>query len=283
MLPSPINPLRLFCTTWIALIGTFGLAAELPAADTLRISELMAAKQSTLADQDGEFSDWIEIQNPTPAPLSLGGWYLTDTVGALTKWRFPNTNVAAYGFLIVFASNKDRSAPGAELHTNFKLNEAGEYLALVQPDGVTVASEYAPQFPVQVPNVSYGIPSRLLVTNLISAGASARVLVPLNGNLGSLWLEPAFDDAAWPSQVTESATKPIPWPSLVLRRLSSRIRFGIFPASRDRTAGFMDPGQNRWTPAILIPPTSSWRSRSSFGEAIQEAGMPAQPARLSRS
>ena len=226
MLPSPINPLRLFCTTWIALIGTFGLAAELPAAETLRISELMAAKQSTLADQDGEFSDWIEIQNPTPAPLSLGGWYLTDTVGALTKWRFPNTNVAAYGFLIVFASNKDRSAPGAELHTNFKLNEAGEYLALVRPDGVTVASEYAPQFPVQVPNVSYGIPSRLLVTNLISAGASARVLVPLSGNLGSLWLEPAFDDAAWPSQVTGIGyeTDPLAQPGFTQALLTDSVR-----------------------------------------------------------
>ena len=202
MLPAPITHGRFLWIAWAVLLGVLIPPGTVHGAETLRISELMASNKSTLADQDGEFSDWIEIHNPTAGPLSLGGWYLTDTVGEPTKWRFPNTNVAAYGYLILFASNKDRAVAGAELHTNFKMNEAGEYLALVQPDGVTVASEYAPQFPVQVPNVSYGTPSRLVVTNLISAGATARLLVPLNDNLGLLWLEPGFDDSAWTSKIT---------------------------------------------------------------------------------
>lgn len=38
-------------------------------AQTLRISEFMAVNNSGLQDADGEFSDWIEIHNPTPAML----------------------------------------------------------------------------------------------------------------------------------------------------------------------------------------------------------------------
>jgi len=42
------------------------------------ISELMAKNASTLADADGDFSDWIEVYNPGPSQADLTGWYLTD-------------------------------------------------------------------------------------------------------------------------------------------------------------------------------------------------------------
>ena len=44
---------------------------------------------------------------------------------------------------------KDRAEAGGELHTNFQLSGAGEFLALVKPDGVTVAHGFAPEFPEQ--------------------------------------------------------------------------------------------------------------------------------------
>lgn len=88
--------------------------------------------------------------------MNLDGWYLTDNAGNLTKWRFPATNLAGGSFMIVFASAKDRRVPGSRLHTSFSLTAGGEYLALVKPDGVTVASEYSPSYPQQVPDVSYG-------------------------------------------------------------------------------------------------------------------------------
>ena len=43
------------------------------------------------------------------------------------------------------------------MHTNFALSAGGEYLGLIRPDGTTVAFEYAPQFPAQTDDVSYGI------------------------------------------------------------------------------------------------------------------------------
>jgi hypothetical protein len=124
---------------------------------TLRISEFLAVNSSNLPDGDGEFSDWIEIHNPTPAPVNLDGWYLTDDATNLVKWRFPATNLNAGAYLLVFASDKNRTNAGAQLHTYFKLSATGEYMGLVRPDGVTVASEYAPVYPPQAANISYGL------------------------------------------------------------------------------------------------------------------------------
>jgi hypothetical protein len=65
--------------------------------------------------------------------------------------------IPAGGYLVVYASDKNRRDPTKELHTNFSLEANGEYLALVKPDGKTIASEFAPKFPAQFENVSYGI------------------------------------------------------------------------------------------------------------------------------
>jgi hypothetical protein len=120
------------------------------------ISEFMASNTVTLADQDQAFSDWIEIHNPDGAPVNLAGWYLTDNAANKLRWQFPAVTLSPGGYLVVFASNKNRRDPAAELHTNFALAAEGEYLGLIRPDGVTVASEYAPTFPVQLNDISYG-------------------------------------------------------------------------------------------------------------------------------
>ncbi len=110
-----------------------------------------------LLDADGDSSDWIELYNPTAQTFDLGGWYLTDNPDKLKKWRFPRpTLLAPHAYLLVFASGKNRSV--GELHTNFKLAAEGGYLALVLPDGETVAHAYGPVYPPQLRDISYGLP-----------------------------------------------------------------------------------------------------------------------------
>ena len=121
------------------------------------LSEFMASNTRTLKDETGQYTDWIEVFNPSDAPLNLRGWSLTDDAGKLTKWRFPETNLPAGGFLVVFASGADRRTPGSRLHTNFQLSAGGEYLALVRPDGTNIASEFKPTYPPQVPDLSHGV------------------------------------------------------------------------------------------------------------------------------
>lgn len=121
-----------------------------------RITEFLAANDAGLADDDGAFSDWIEIHNPDDLPVSLAGYSLTDNPADLRRWRFPAVALDPGAYLVVFASGKDRPDPGAPLHTNFQLSSAGEYLALVAPDGVTVVSAFAPAFPPQFEDTSFG-------------------------------------------------------------------------------------------------------------------------------
>jgi hypothetical protein len=175
------------------------LALTLPAsAASVRISEFLADNAGGLRDADGQSPDWIELHNESALPVNLAGWRLTDSAGAPAKWIFPAVNLPANGYLVVFASGKNRAVAGGELHTNFQLARDGGYLALVQPDGV-VAQEFAPAYPRQRPNVSYGTDTQTILTPLLAAGSPSRLLVPLDGGLGSAWTATTFDDAAWAS------------------------------------------------------------------------------------
>lgn len=121
----------------------------------LVITELMAVADENQRDEDGAPSDWLEITNTGSQPESLLGHFLTNNRNDLTRWEFPDVNVAAGSSLVVYASRKDRR--GQELHTSFTLDRGGDYLALVAPDGATVVSEIAPRYPEQYENVSYGV------------------------------------------------------------------------------------------------------------------------------
>src|SRR5207253_1992097 len=98
---------------------------------------------------------------------------------------------------IVFASSKNRRIPGRPLHTNFQLARNGEYLALLYPDGVTVASAYAPNYPIQAPDISYGVPAVQTPVTLVSTGAPAKFVVPPASSMDTAWTLPDYDDAGW--------------------------------------------------------------------------------------
>ena len=126
------------------------------------ISEFMAINNTVSEDEDGIFSDWIEIHNPDPDPLSLNGWHLTDNESLLTRWAFPDVTLAANEYLLVRASGQNRLGTGlnGEYHTNFSLSGGGEYLALVHPDGEAIAQEFVSsggEYPQQTADVSYGL------------------------------------------------------------------------------------------------------------------------------
>ena len=171
-----------------------------PAFGGMRISEFLAENDGLLRDEDGETPDWIELQNDGPAAVNLDGWFLTDDAADLRKWRIPAVTVQGGEFVVVFASGKDRT--NGTPHSNFQLDNAGEYLALVQPDGVTVAHEFAPTYPAQRANVSYGLEPPSAAVGLVERGAAAKVLVPSNGTLGNSWTLPEFDHSGWMTATT---------------------------------------------------------------------------------
>ena len=141
------------------------LAGFRPSLTNVVINEFLANNGGGLRDEDLESPDWIELHNTGPAAVNLGGWHLTDNVGNPTKWTFPATNLPAGGYLVVFASGKNRANPGWPLHANFQLDNESGYLALVQPGG-TVEHAYSPAYPNQRQNVSYGLETQTATTTL---------------------------------------------------------------------------------------------------------------------
>ncbi len=119
------------------------------------INEFVAENRGGLRDEDGDSSDWIELRNLSSTPINLAGYTLTDDADLPNKWVMPDRELAGGGFLIVFASGKDRKALDAPLHANFSLDEGGEYLALLAPGTTTPHSVFAP-FPEQRTDVAYG-------------------------------------------------------------------------------------------------------------------------------
>ena len=122
------------------------------------INEFMASNDDALVLPDGSSPDWIEIHNPGATSINLTGWHLTDDPEAPARWTFPTgVTVEPGGFLLVYASGDNLLDPAGELHTNFELEQAGEYLALVDPGG-TIQQEFTPTYPKQFTDLSYGIP-----------------------------------------------------------------------------------------------------------------------------
>jgi hypothetical protein len=169
--PHPSGPLPgwLFAAVLALVIGALllargGFTGGTDAGARVFITEFQALNRGGLRDKDGAASGWIELWNASGTNVNLGGWFLTDSFRSLKKWRFPERILAPGEHLLVFASGKDRREPFGELHTNFKLNDQGEYLALVKPDGASVVHEFLPRYPRQRPGVSYGLKPTFLAS-----------------------------------------------------------------------------------------------------------------------
>ena len=141
--------------------------------------------------------DWVELMNISTDPVEMSGMHLTDDTTQPTKWPFPDETIIQPGEqLIVFASGQNLSDPLLDeqgyLHTNFRLSSNGEYLALTDRDGVVVHA-YAPEYPDQMPDISYGF--AMETRPLIDPGAQFVFAVPQDDSLGDQWRHPGFLDA----------------------------------------------------------------------------------------
>ena len=122
----------------VLLVGlTNGPPEAQAAAPGVLITEFQAANTRTVADDQGRYSDWIELHNPTDTPVSLAGYTLTDDPAEPTKWSLPAATLAPGDFLVIWASGLDQVTPEG-WHTSFRLSRGGEYVGLFGPDGQVV-------------------------------------------------------------------------------------------------------------------------------------------------
>jgi hypothetical protein len=80
---------------------------------SLVINELMSSNGGTVVDEDGDASDWFELWNVGPETIDLGGWSLSDRGDEPRRWQFLCRVLPSNGYLLVYASGKNRQPMAA--------------------------------------------------------------------------------------------------------------------------------------------------------------------------
>ena len=125
----------------------------------LVINEIMAGNSNSIADQNGEYDDWVELYNGNNFSLNLNGYYLSDSENDLTKWTFPNVTIDANDYLIIWCDTAGTTQSG--LHTTYRLSADQEEVYLSSPTGILIDAVHYVNMPsdlgyARVPN-GYGI------------------------------------------------------------------------------------------------------------------------------
>jgi hypothetical protein len=147
----------------LMMLGLTVVACASPAAaQNVYISELMVGNDGNVCDSLGHDPDWVELHNPTSAPIDLSGWSLTDRpVMMPQRWSFPpGTVIVPREYKVVFFQPKGEGidvSNAKELHAGFRLDVKGEDISLLNAKGVEV---HRVRFGKQLRDVSIGTSDR---------------------------------------------------------------------------------------------------------------------------
>lgn len=120
--------------------------------EDITINEFLANNNTFNTDEFGEYDDWIELYNSSTEEIDISGMYLTDNSDYPAKWKLPDESIlSARERLIIWADDQPEQG---DYHTNFKLNEDGEFVGLYCKDGVIPADSIS--FGNQLSDVSFG-------------------------------------------------------------------------------------------------------------------------------
>ena len=103
--------------------------------DNLCINEFMASNSWTTPDENGAYSDWIEIHNPNEETVSLTGLTITDDLTDPEKHILVDLEIEGGEYLLFWA---DGTEDAKDTHLPFKLDQGGESLGLFHADGSVI-------------------------------------------------------------------------------------------------------------------------------------------------
>jgi hypothetical protein len=197
---------------WRLTVPTFGqanIAYPLGDSRTVKINEWLASSDVLFA------SDFIELYNPHPDPVDLGGMVLTDNPATQPRKHEirPLSFIAGHGYGVFWAD--DSSEPG---HVIFRLSSEGETIGLLDAQAREIDKVmYGPQttdfsegrvpdgaasfaiLPLPTPGLANPQAKKTTTTTvaLVEEQASKRVLVP-TAAVSDDWRGGAtFNDSSW--------------------------------------------------------------------------------------
>ena len=99
------------------------------------INEVSASNRSNMADDFGEFEDWVELYNAGAATVDISNYFLSDNPANPTKWQIPaGTSITPGQHRLFFCSGRDLDN-GLAMHTNFKLTQGNGETVLFSDNG----------------------------------------------------------------------------------------------------------------------------------------------------
>ncbi|NOR87246.1 MAG: T9SS type A sorting domain-containing protein [Bacteroidales bacterium] len=119
----------------------------------LVINEFMADNDSIIADEYGEFNDWIEVYNADTDDVYLGDKYLSDNISNSDKWMMPDVVLGAGDFALFWADDNPEKGPW---HTNFKLSKDGEEIGIFDSESTGFFPLDTLHYESQLQDVSQG-------------------------------------------------------------------------------------------------------------------------------
>ena len=126
--------------TILVVVAKFMPANDYIKTGKLYINEILAKNSYSIKDDDGDYSDYIEIFNDYSEEMHLKGYHLSDDEFDTNKWTFPDIVIGPHSYLVVFASKKDKcDLDKAICHTNFKLSSDGEVVTLSDDAGSIIS------------------------------------------------------------------------------------------------------------------------------------------------
>jgi len=165
----------------------------------LWVSEIMADNGTTLADEFGQYDDWVEIQNFSGDAIDLTGMFLTDNLGDHRKWMLPPVTLDGQEYLIIWCD--DEPEQGA-FHASFKLSDGGEDIGLYDSEdhGNTLIHGFS--FGLQNTDVAFG-----MILGVVG--------LPNRDTSWNLWTpEPEYQNQPTPGEFNEE-----PRPAVVINEL----------------------------------------------------------------
>ncbi len=118
------------------------------------LNEAQSANQTTVYDQNGDDSDWLELYNLGASSASLVGLTLSDDPSNPGAFRFKSGSIGGNAHAMVWASGDTSQYPD---HASFKLSSGGEFLGLYFLDSQgTYHLLDEVQIPALAPDHSYG-------------------------------------------------------------------------------------------------------------------------------
>lgn len=133
---------RLLTLLVVALTGAMALSAQ--GRRGLRINEVMIANDSTsVVDDFGKYSAWVELFNSTFAPLEISSVYLTNDTANHKLYPVPLgdvlTEIPSRQHILFWA---DGAPSKGTFHTNFTFTPGQDnYVAIYDADGISLIDE----------------------------------------------------------------------------------------------------------------------------------------------